>query len=85
MFALMADASKVAFVHFVRQLERWGYELIDCQVYTNHLDSLGAVEVPREDYTKLLSHLCPLQGYNDKWEFDDLGWEAQAGGIHYGN
>ncbi|WP_353571202.1 leucyl/phenylalanyl-tRNA--protein transferase [Candidatus Albibeggiatoa sp. nov. BB20] len=85
MFALMADASKVAFVYFSRQLQRWGYELVDCQVYTNHLDSLGAVEIAREDYTKLLDHLCPLQGYNDQWVFDDLGWEAQTGGLSYGS
>lgn len=82
MFSKMPDASKVAFVHFTRQLQRWGYELIDCQVYTPHLASLGAMEVLREDYTKLLDHLCPLQGYNDKWEFDDLGWEAQNGGFY---
>ncbi len=76
MFTRMTDASKVAFVHFSRQLQRWGYELIDCQVYTEHLSSLGAVEIPRADYVRLLNRLCPLQGHNESWKFDELGWEA---------
>ncbi len=42
MFTEVTDASKVAFVALVRQLQRWGYSLIDCQVYTEHLASLGA-------------------------------------------
>src|SRR5437870_677343 len=47
MFARRSDASKVAFAHLVRQLERWGFELIDCQMPTSHLASLGAREIPR--------------------------------------
>ncbi|HLT34703.1 MAG TPA: leucyl/phenylalanyl-tRNA--protein transferase, partial [Enhygromyxa sp.] len=47
MFALAPDASKIAFVHLVRQLERWGFELIDCQVHTEHLERFGAVDWPR--------------------------------------
>ena len=47
MFARETDASKVAFAWLVRHLARWGVDLIDCQVRTAHLVSLGAREVPR--------------------------------------
>lgn len=70
MFSLMSDASKVAFVHFVWQLQRWGYELIDCQVQTQHLQSLGAVEIPRQQYRALLDRLCEMPGQTNLWQFD---------------
>ncbi|MFG1491196.1 leucyl/phenylalanyl-tRNA--protein transferase [Oceanospirillum sp. HFRX-1_2] len=56
MFARATDASKVAFVHLVEQLKAWQFELIDCQVYTDHLASFGAEEIERArflDYLKL--------------------------------
>ena len=58
MFALAPDASKIAFVELVRQLERWGFELIDCQVYTEHLERFGAVEWPRPRFLSALSELA---------------------------
>ena len=54
MFSLVSNASKVAFIHMVRDMERKGYECIDCQVYSEHLASLGAEEIPREDFLKML-------------------------------
>jgi leucyl/phenylalanyl-tRNA--protein transferase len=54
MFAHVSDASKVAFVWAVRQLVEWGVKLIDCQVYTEHLERFGAREVPRIEYMRLL-------------------------------
>ncbi len=57
MFARRPDASKVAFVHLVRQLQGWGVRLVDCQVHTPHLERFGAVEVPRSEYlATLLAH-----------------------------
>ncbi len=50
MFALRPDASKIAFVSLVRWLQSWGVELIDCQVYTEHLARLGASEWPRAEF-----------------------------------
>ncbi len=47
MFSRETDASKVALVVLVRQLGRWGFEMIDCQMSTPHLASLGAREMPR--------------------------------------
>jgi leucyl/phenylalanyl-tRNA--protein transferase len=55
MFMKKTDASKVAFVHLVRQLQTWDFELIDCQVTTSHLMHFGAREIPREDFLDLLS------------------------------
>ncbi len=55
MFSLRTDASKVAFAHLARQLQHWEFAVIDCQVSNPHLTSLGAVEVDREVFTRLLS------------------------------
>lgn len=58
MFSHSTDASKVAFVHLVRQLQRQGVVLIDCQVTTEHLLSLGAEEIPRHRFIQLLNLNC---------------------------
>ena len=49
------DASKVAIASLVARLRVGGYTLLDCQFMTDHLASLGAIEIPREDYLVLLS------------------------------
>ena len=54
MFALQPDASKVLFVHLVRQLQQAGYQIIDCQAYTDHLARFGAYEITRSLFTELL-------------------------------
>ncbi|MEC9072123.1 MAG: leucyl/phenylalanyl-tRNA--protein transferase [Myxococcota bacterium] len=55
MFADEADASKIAFVTLVLQLQRWGINLIDCQIHTDHLERFGATEVPRAHFMGALS------------------------------
>ena len=52
MFSKVSNASKIAFIHLVQSGE---YQLIDCQVYNDHLASLGAREIPREEFLELLS------------------------------
>jgi len=54
MFSSVSNASKFAFVHMVNELKEEGYQLIDCQVHTEHLESLGAEEIPRDDFIKIL-------------------------------
>ncbi len=54
MFHTVSDASKVAFVKLVEKLQKENYALIDCQVYTEHLESLGAEEIPREQFIDIL-------------------------------
>ncbi len=70
MFSFMTDASKVAFAHFVWQLQAWGYELIDCQIDSQHLRSLGAITIPRSKFRALLDRFCELPGRQGKWQFD---------------
>ena len=55
MFSRRTDASKVALAWLVARLKAGGYTLLDCQFMTDHLASLGAVAVPRDDYVGLLS------------------------------
>jgi leucyl/phenylalanyl-tRNA--protein transferase len=71
MFSRVTDASKVAFVYAVRQLQRWGYELIDCQVRTEHLVSLGAETIPRTEFTRLLDVWCPVEGHAGPWILEE--------------
>lgn len=54
MFSLLSNASKYAFISYVQQLVQEGVILIDCQVYTQHLESLGAEMIPREAFMKEL-------------------------------
>ncbi len=58
MFYRMANASKVAFVTFVEQLREGGCALIDCQVTTPHLLSLGAREISRTEFVENLGRWC---------------------------
>jgi leucyl/phenylalanyl-tRNA--protein transferase len=59
MFSKASNASKYAFIRYVQQLREEGVELIDCQVYTEHLESLGAAMVPRGTFISLLNQLIP--------------------------
>ena len=58
MFSRESNASKFAFINFVRQLEREGVVLIDCQVFTKHLESLGARMIPRSEFLQLINVNC---------------------------
>jgi len=59
MFSTVSNASKYAFISYVHQLREEGVGLIDCQVYTEHLESLGARMIPRNDFIALLEQLTP--------------------------
>lgn len=54
MFSKVSNASKVAFVSLVKKLKEENYKLLDCQVHNDHLESLGAREIPREDFIAIL-------------------------------
>lgn len=71
MFSHASDASKIAFVHLVRQLERWDFGMIDCQMKTSHLASLGAREIPRAVFVQRLGLLIELPHVPGRWQFDD--------------
>lgn len=55
MFSNVSDASKVGFYHLVEKLKSQNYQLIDCQMYTPHLESLGAEEIERNAFQKYLT------------------------------
>ncbi len=54
MFSLESNASKVGFYYLVSELERKEYKLVDCQLYTAHLESLGAEEISRKEFLQIL-------------------------------
>lgn len=56
MFSKVSNASKFAFIRFVQQLQEEGVKIIDCQVYTEHLESLGARMIPRKDFIQILDN-----------------------------
>jgi leucyl/phenylalanyl-tRNA---protein transferase len=82
MFAREPDASKVAFVGCVRQLDRWGVGLIDCQVHTEHLERFGAYEVPRMQYLEMLHTALDQPTRRGRWVFElDLDAFVKTGGA----
>jgi leucyl/phenylalanyl-tRNA--protein transferase len=70
MFAWRSDASKIAFVTLIEQLGRWRFELVDCQVYTEHLERFGAVEWPRERFLEALAQCLEGDTRRGAWRFD---------------
>lgn len=54
MFSKVSNASKVAFIHLVKKLKNDNYKVLDCQVYNEHLESLGCREIDRTDFMALL-------------------------------
>ncbi len=56
MFSKVSNASKMAFIVLAKQLEMANYRLLDCQVYNDHLASLGCVEIEREDFLMVLKN-----------------------------
>lgn len=69
MFSRVPDASKIAFVHLVKQLQRWEFGLIDCQVKTGHLASLGAREISRQEFSQKLDTLITELAPGSQWNF----------------
>lgn len=70
MFSRQTDASKVAFVTLVNQLSQWDFVMIDCQVKSQHLESLGAKNIERKTFTRLLDQHCEQTGHPGTWQGD---------------
>jgi leucyl/phenylalanyl-tRNA--protein transferase len=58
MFSHKPDASKAALVCLARQLQEWDFQLIDCQIHSKHLESMGAVPIPRNRFAGILDQYC---------------------------
>ena len=71
MFTRVPDASKIALAHLARQLERWRYGMIDCQMKTAHLARFGAREVPRAEFMRKLSILVNYPPVSREWSLDN--------------
>ncbi|BCK88311.1 leucyl/phenylalanyl-tRNA--protein transferase [Sideroxyarcus emersonii] len=70
MFSRRTDASKIALAHLCAQLRRWEFGMIDCQMNTPHLASLGAAEIPRKEFIARLQDLINYPPV-PAWRFDD--------------
>lgn len=68
MFHHVTNASKVAFYHLVEKLSAWNFKIIDAQVYTNHLESLGGEMIPRREYIQILEKALLIEDVTGSWE-----------------
>ncbi|MEQ1915934.1 MAG: leucyl/phenylalanyl-tRNA--protein transferase, partial [Gallionella sp.] len=69
MFSVVADGSKIALAHLSKQLARWQFGMIDCQMHTTHLASLGAELIPRDKFVSGLKELVNCAPVTH-WHFD---------------
>lgn len=69
MFSTVSNGSKIALAHLTRQLARWDFGMIDCQMNTPHLASLGAHEIPRDEFIAKLQELVNCAPVSH-WQFD---------------
>ncbi len=70
MFARKPDASKLAFVTLVQQLQRWGFSMIDCQVVTDHLLRFGAREIELPEFLERLEQGLEHPHRRGPWSFE---------------
>lgn len=68
MFSEVSGASKVGFIHLVKNLELQGFELIDCQVYTPYLESFGAEMIPRDDFVSRITNSFEKGTLTGNWD-----------------
>ena len=70
MFTLCANASKIALVALVRQLQAWRFDFVDCQIYTDHLARFGATQWPRRRFLEALRKSLKKATRRGKWKFE---------------
>ena len=70
MFSLRSNASKTALIWLTRQLQAWHFQLIDCQVPSEHLRSLGAREMPRTEFQLYLQRFRESPGHPGRWQME---------------
>ena len=80
MFSRESNTSKLALFYLTQQLKKWGFELIDCQIHSDHLLSLGAINISREIFNEKLNELIvTTEGDSGKWEINlnDLSYKDE--------
>ncbi len=70
MFSFETNASKVALAYLAMHMHHWGFPLLDCQLPSAHLSSLGAELLSRTEYIKLMTPLCMNESNNFNWKQD---------------
>ena len=73
MFHEVSDASKLALWALAERLKAWNFDLIDCQMNTPHLASLGAVEIPRSQFLKEVRESVAKEHTPDDWSLPETG------------
>ncbi|ERJ18909.1 Leucyl-phenylalanyl-tRNA--protein transferase [Salinisphaera shabanensis E1L3A] len=82
MFSRESDASKIALVWLARQLHAWGFPLLDGQVGSDHLYRMGAIDLPRSKFLKIVRQAISKPGPSGAWHFDI---DAPANPDHIGS
>ena len=80
MFSRESNTSKLALFYLTQQLKKWGFELIDCQIHSDHLLSLGAINISREIFNEKLNELIvTTEGESGKWKINlnDLSYKDE--------
>jgi leucyl/phenylalanyl-tRNA--protein transferase len=70
MFTRVSDASKVALVSLVRQLQTWGFQIMDCQQSSPHVLAFGAENIPRHNFLDHLTAALNMTERRGHWKFD---------------
>ncbi|MED5535174.1 MAG: leucyl/phenylalanyl-tRNA--protein transferase [Pseudomonadota bacterium] len=78
MFTRISNASKIVFVRAVEYLQSKRFELIDCQIWSDHLESLGATTVPRAAFVDYLGSLCEPPGDPSCWNKDHARYISET-------
>jgi leucyl/phenylalanyl-tRNA--protein transferase len=78
MFALEPDASKIAFATLLANLNAWGFSLVDCQAYTDHLARFGAVDWPRQRFLDVLAESLKTPTKQGRWHLSIQPHEAEG-------
>lgn len=73
MFMRVSNASKVALVYLIKGLKREGFQLVDCQVTTEHLMQFGAREIPRNQFMQSLQRALKRPTRQGRWRFKSDG------------
>lgn len=82
MFSRENDASKVALVALMHKLREWKFVLVDCQIPSVHLTSLGAEELPRGIFMTELEHALKLSGRPGRWQTEIAAQDLIDTGGH---
>ncbi|MGZ8384642.1 MAG: leucyl/phenylalanyl-tRNA--protein transferase [Nitrospira sp.] len=72
MFTKVDDASKVALVKLVTQLQAWNFRLIDCQQFSPHVSRFGAEEIPRSVFIRHLTQSLTIPDRRGRWTFETV-------------